>query len=271
MKIIGCDFHPSSNRSRCSTATRASCRNLVWSTRDEMRAGSIKQLQGPVRVGMEAVGNSQWFEQMLAEMGHELWIGDAAQIRRLVVRRQKTDRRDARAYFAVAARRAVSAVVGSQREDTRCAAVVAAPAEGGGVAHPGEEPVAASGAEPGRAAEEASVEHARPRSAGAIAAGRMDGAAPNDLLAMLDRLEEQVEELDHAVRAEAEQRPEVRLLMTHPGIGPVVGLAYALTIGPTATISARQTGGQLFGTDPAGTFFGRASEAWDRSASKATP
>jgi hypothetical protein len=45
---------------------------------------------------MEAVGNSQWFEQMLAELGHELWIGDAAQIRRLVVRQQKTDRRDAK-------------------------------------------------------------------------------------------------------------------------------------------------------------------------------
>ena len=41
-------------------------------------------------------------------------------------------------------------------------------------------------------------------------------------------------ELDDAVRAEAEQRPEVRLLMTHPGVGPVVGLAYVLTIGPTA-------------------------------------
>ena len=33
-------------------------------------------------------------------------------------------------------------------------------------------------------------------------------------------------------RAEAEQRPEVRLLMTHPGVGPVVGLAFVLTIGP---------------------------------------
>src|ERR1700678_4216891 len=49
----------------------------------------------PVRVGMEAMGNSQWFEQMLAEMGHQLWLGDAAEIRRLVVRQQKTDKRDA--------------------------------------------------------------------------------------------------------------------------------------------------------------------------------
>jgi transposase len=52
------------------------------------------------------------------------------------------------------------------------------------------------------------------------------------LLALLDQLNQQVGELDQAVREEAERRPEVQLLMTHPGVGPVVGLAYALTIGP---------------------------------------
>ena len=55
-----------------------------------------------------------------------------------------------------------------------------------------------------------------------------------DLLAMLDRLEAQVKELDDAVCQEAGQRPAVRLLMSHPGVGPVTGLAYVLTIGPVA-------------------------------------
>src|SRR5258708_18781130 len=32
---------------------------------------------------------------MLAELGHELWMGDAAKIRASVVRKQKTDARDA--------------------------------------------------------------------------------------------------------------------------------------------------------------------------------
>jgi hypothetical protein len=31
-----------------------------------------------VRVGIEATGHTRWFERMLAELGHELWIGDAA-------------------------------------------------------------------------------------------------------------------------------------------------------------------------------------------------
>src|SRR5258708_35219890 len=52
-------------------------------------------LAGPVRVGIEATGHTRWFERMLGELGQELWIGDAAQIRASVVRKQKTDARDA--------------------------------------------------------------------------------------------------------------------------------------------------------------------------------
>jgi hypothetical protein len=32
---------------------------------------------------------------MLVELGHELWIGDAGRMRAMVVRKQKTDTRDA--------------------------------------------------------------------------------------------------------------------------------------------------------------------------------
>jgi len=35
-----------------------------------------------VCVGMEASGHARWFERLLAELNIELWIGDAAEIRR---------------------------------------------------------------------------------------------------------------------------------------------------------------------------------------------
>jgi hypothetical protein len=38
------------------------------------------------RVGMEATGYAQWFERMIAEQGHQLWVGDAAEIRAAMVR-----------------------------------------------------------------------------------------------------------------------------------------------------------------------------------------
>ena len=50
---------------------------------------------------MEAVG-LLWFERLIEDLGHELWIGDAAQTRASYVRRQKTDRRDAGIFCAAA-------------------------------------------------------------------------------------------------------------------------------------------------------------------------
>src|SRR5215472_6624062 len=44
---------------------------------------------------MEATGYTQWFERMVAEQGHELWVGDAAAIWARSVRRQVTDTRAA--------------------------------------------------------------------------------------------------------------------------------------------------------------------------------
>jgi transposase len=46
--------------------------------------------------GFESSGYAAWFEEMLEELGCEIWVGHAAQIRRMVRRRrQKNDRRDA--------------------------------------------------------------------------------------------------------------------------------------------------------------------------------
>lgn len=52
-------------------------------------------LATPAQVGMEATGYAQWFERMLAEQGHQLWVGNAAEIRAAMVRKQKSDSRDA--------------------------------------------------------------------------------------------------------------------------------------------------------------------------------
>jgi transposase len=49
-----------------------------------------------VRVGLEATGYSRWFERLLGELGIEVWIGNAAEIKAKRVRKQKTDREDAR-------------------------------------------------------------------------------------------------------------------------------------------------------------------------------
>lgn len=57
--------------------------------------GFYSQLADEVIVGLEASGYGAWFVELLEGLGHQVPIGDAAEIRRLAKRRQKNDRRDA--------------------------------------------------------------------------------------------------------------------------------------------------------------------------------
>jgi transposase len=52
-----------------------------------------------------------------------------------------------------------------------------------------------------------------------------------ELLELLDQLDPKIAELTAAVEQEAQKRPEVLRLMTHPGVGPITGLVYVLVIG----------------------------------------
>ena len=52
-----------------------------------------------------------------------------------------------------------------------------------------------------------------------------------DSLALLDRLDASIRELDKAAQPEAVSDPVARLLMTHPGVGPITSLAFCLTLG----------------------------------------
>src|SRR5260221_7214502 len=53
------------------------------------------EFQGHVIVGLEGSGYSPWFERLLEELGCEVWLGHATEIRRRARWRQKNDRRDA--------------------------------------------------------------------------------------------------------------------------------------------------------------------------------
>ncbi len=95
MFIIGCDFHTRFQQ----IAMLESASGEIIERRLDHESGEAKTfyaaLPSSARVGREATGHAHWFERMLAEQGHELWVGDAAQIRAGMVRKQKTDPRDA--------------------------------------------------------------------------------------------------------------------------------------------------------------------------------
>ncbi len=92
---VAVDFHAREQTiSYCDTADGEIHRTKLRHQHDDVRK-FYEQFTGEVIVGLEASGYSAWFEQMLAELGQTVWLGNPAEIRRKAPRRQKNDRRDA--------------------------------------------------------------------------------------------------------------------------------------------------------------------------------
>jgi transposase len=232
MWIIGCDFHPSfqvvaifDNRREQIQVRRLSHRaEAEHFYRTQVPAGSV--------VGVEACGFTQWFEQLLSEVGLELWMGDATQIRATVVRAQKTDRRDAEQILTLMLEKRFPRVwvPSAEERDLRQLLVHRHKLV--------------------RARTQAKNQlHALALNQGMqkkrqlwTAAGRAEFEAlpllpyadrrRRELLETVDRLDHQIEQLNQVGKAEAEKRAEVRYLMQQPGVGWQTALAMVLTLGP---------------------------------------
>src|SRR5215467_3292793 len=93
---IGVDFH-ARQQTICYLKTETGelvIVTLPHQQKEQVRA-FYQQFPAPVIVGLEASGYSPWFETMLEELGGEVWLGHATEIRRRARWRQKNDRRDA--------------------------------------------------------------------------------------------------------------------------------------------------------------------------------
>ena len=233
MKIIGCDFHPGYQQIEMWDKGTGEVleKALSHARKEEVRA-FYAGLEGPVRVGIEATGQSQWFEQMLAELGHEVWIGDAAKIRAASDRRQKTDRRDAglivklldqdrspRIWRPTCAERDARQLLLHRHKLVRMRTQVKNQLQALAL-NQGMQQKWRLWTERGR--KELQDLPLLPWASRRRA----------ELLTLHDQLEASIEELSQAVLQQANTRPVVQRLMTHPGVGPITALAFVLTMGP---------------------------------------
>jgi transposase len=250
MLIIGCDFHPGFQQ----VAIFDNRTGEIEEKRLQHRAEAeqyYRSLAGQqVRVGMETCGHYPWFELLLRELGIELWFGDAAKVRASVVRKQKTDRRDAQHLLqllmeerfprmwvpSLEVRDARQLLVHRHKQvqsRTRTKNQLQAMALSQGV-----QKKRKLWTQVGR--EELEQLPLLP-----YAAQRRQ-----QLLRALDELEAGMVELDRRVAEEARQRPEAVRLMTHPGVGPVTALAMVLTLGPAERFQSGKQVGSYFGLIP---------------------
>src|SRR3989441_253115 len=68
------------------------------------------------------------------------------------------------------------------------------------------------------------------------------GRRRDDLLKLMAMLDQQIEPLDQAVKAEAQRDKMALLLQTQPGVGAITALAYVLTLGDVSRFVASYLG-----------------------------
>jgi transposase len=231
MIVIGCDYHPSWQQiSWVDTETgETEQRELEHASGEAEKF--YRRLPGPALIGMESTGNCQWFLEMATDLGHQVWVGDAAKIRASEVRQQKHDRRDAdlilkllqegrfpRIWVPSSKEKDLRQLLIHRHKLVRFRAQVKTElqhlAMNRGVtkkrklwSQMGQEVLRGLALKP-------------------WASQRRE-----DLFKLLGSLNEPIARLDEAVQRSAEQNAQAKLLMTQPGVGPITSLAFVLTMG----------------------------------------
>ena len=231
MKIIGCDFHPSFQKIAMLDDETGELTEHSLSHGDGEAQRFYEALRGEVQVGLESSGNTLWFEQLLERLGHKLLIGDPTAIAAANPRRQKCDRRDAQHILhMLQEKRFPTLWVPSLAERdlrqllkhrhtlvqmrTRVKNQLQHIAMNQGMQ------------KKKQLWTKAGMEQFKNLPLEPWTKRRRD-----DLLQMLEQMNVDITELDQVVAKEAQRWPRAEMLMTHPGVGPVVALATVVTLG----------------------------------------
>ena len=249
MLIIGCDFHPGFQQVAIFDNQTGEIEQRRLQHREEAEQFYRSRPAG-VLVGMEACGHYPWFERLLAECRHQLWLGDAAAIRAGVVRKQKTDRRDAellmdllrqdrfpRIWVPSLEERDVRQLLVHRHQQVQARTRVKNQLQAIALSQ-GVQKKRKLWSQSGRA--ELEKLELLPYAA----------ARREHLLHSLDQLEQEIAHLNRRVEVEVAKRPAAVRLMTHPGVGPVTALAMVLTLGPAERFATGKQVASYFGLIP---------------------
>ena len=248
MLIIGCDFHAGfqvlaifDNRTGVTTEKRL---EHPQGAMEFYR--SLREQGERVRVGIEAGAPCQWFRRLLAECGHELWVGDAARIRAAAVGKKKTDREDAKLILQLMREERFPRIWVPTEEERevrqllldrhhRVRARTAAKNQLQALAMN-------QGVQKGRGLW---TEAGRELLAG-LTMAEHTARRRDYLLQRVAELDQEIAEMDVRVWAEVQRRPAALRLKTHPGVGPQTALATVLTLGEVSRFrSARAVSAYL--------------------------
>jgi transposase len=234
MMIIGCDYHPSWQQvSWLDMETGETGERKLVHASGEARQ-FYQQLATAVLIGMEATGNSQWFVELVEDLGHAIWIGDAAQIRASYVRKQKTDKRDAAHILKLLLEGRFPRLWTPDREQRDLRQLVLHRHKLVMIRSRVKNELQHLSMNKGMQRRRTLWSQAGQKLLRELPLKKWAAWRREDLLGLLAMLDEQIGKLDRAVEQAAAENPQSKLLMTQPGVGPNTALAFVLTIGDVA-------------------------------------
>ena len=230
MLIIGCDFHPTFQQIAFTDTETGEYEERRLHHPREAEQFYRALAKGKARVGMEATGSFRWFRRLLSGLGHELWLGNPTEIRASAPRRQKTDKRDARQLMKLLLEDRFPQVWLPTVADEDLRQLLLHRCRLVRLRTKVRNQLDAIAKNEGLLGQRVGTKKGRQQ----LQALPLSGwylQRRQDLLELLDQLERRIVPLNQAVQQAAEERVDAQRLMTHPGVGPVVALAYVLAIG----------------------------------------
>ena len=232
MTLVGCDLH-----SRKQQVAVLDTRTGELVEQELVHEGdAVEQfyrvLPRPVTIGIETTGYTQWFHTLMHRLGHTVLVGEAAKIRAMVVRKTKTDRRDARhlldllkhdrfpaVWIPDPGTRDLRALVAHRVRLVRMRTMV----------KNGLQAIALNQRLALRSAlwTQRGLAQLQALPLPAHTTRRRD-----DNLELLAWLTARIKQLDDQITTLAREQPRVQLLLTHPGVGPLTALTTVLVLGP---------------------------------------
>lgn len=254
MIMIGCDFHPGLQE-LALLDTETGRRRQHWLSHafgPEPVRPFYAALARPARVGLEASGYSQWFEELLEELGIELWVGDPARIRKAAPRKQKTDANDARLLLQLLEEQRFPRIWVPDRATRDLRQLLM---------H--RHKLVSMRTAIGNQLQAIAINRGVQKKKGlwsvrgrqqlrSLELPRWTTRRRDELLALREQWDQEVAELDKVVEREAERNPEARYLMHHQqGVGPITALATVLTLGPVSRFASAKKVASYVGLIPA--------------------
>lgn len=246
----GVDFHARTQTiAYCDSANGEIQLAQLDHRKDDVR-GFYSQFTGEVIVGLEAGGYSWWFEAMLEELGHTVWIGHAAEIRRRANWRQKNDRRDAELILEIMLRGEFPRIHRHSRESVEVLRMLRYRAKLIKMRTMITNNLQAIAMKCGV------LERSRMLSRACQQRLKSAPMAPGvkqqteDLMSLLDPMNEQIGKADRWLKQRASTDDRVKLLMTHPGVGVLTALGVVHTLEPFGRFSKQRSVVAYVGLEP---------------------